>query len=261
MHKVQQFIIIMYAICKVAAAPVRKEPNHRSEMVNQLLFGETMQLLEQKDEWWHIRSSYDDYEGWLTKHLFTEVENVEDINTNYITAGLNNKMQLEERLFYIPLGSFLPGFNVENKHLWNNNYVYNDSYSDISIQNHSAIRSKAEEWLEVPYLWGGKTFMGVDCSGFVQTIFKVAGVKLKRDAWQQAKQGKEVLSIEDSKENDLAFFANEAGRVTHVGILLNNNQIIHASGKVRIDKIDAEGIINSETNERTHRLFSMRRYF
>jgi gamma-D-glutamyl-L-lysine dipeptidyl-peptidase len=261
MHKVQQFIINMYGICKVAAAPVRKEPNHRSEMINQLLFGETMQLLEQKDDWWKVKSLYDEYEGWLTKHLFKAEESIKTYNINYITAGLVNQIQIENKAFYIPQGSFLPGFNPNSNQLWNDKYKYNGTYTDITKQDQSVIKKKAKEWLEVPYLWGGKTLMGVDCSGFVQTIFKHVGIKLSRDAWQQAKQGNEVASLEECKENDLAFFANEEGRVTHVGILLNKNQIIHASGKVRIDTIDVEGIINSETNERTHRLHSMKRYF
>jgi gamma-D-glutamyl-L-lysine dipeptidyl-peptidase len=251
----------MYGICKVAAAPVRKEPNHRSEMINQLLFGETMLLLEQKDEWWRVKSLYDDYEGWVTKHLFNKEEQLAELESNCIAAGLINEIQFEDRTFYIPLGSFLPAFNKNNNQLWKDKYVYNGSYTDITNQNELAIKNIAEAWLEAPYLWGGKTLMGVDCSGFVQTVFKVAGIKLKRDAWQQATQGTEVLTLDESKENDLAFFANDEGRVTHVGMLLNNNQIIHASGKVRIDTIDAEGIINSETNERTHRLYSMRRYF
>lgn len=251
----------MYGICKVAAAPVRREPNQRSEMTNQLLFGETMQLLEQKDEWWRVKSLYDDYEGWMTKHLFKEEESVDKINLNYVTADLINKIQFEDKTFYIPLGSFLPGFNEHNHQLWNDKYSYKSSYTVINKPDQSVIKSKSKEWLEVPYLWGGKTLMGVDCSGFVQTIFKMAGVKLQRDAWQQALQGTAVEALENSRENDLAFFANEEGRIIHVGILLNNQRIIHASGKVKIDTIDDEGIINSETKERTHILYSMKRYF
>jgi gamma-D-glutamyl-L-lysine dipeptidyl-peptidase len=261
MHKVQQFTINMYGICKVPAAPVRKEPNHRSEMINQLLFGETMQLLEQKDDWWRVKSLYDDYEGWLTIHLFKAEENIDSYNINCIAAGLINKIQCGDKNFYIPQGSFLPDYNPNSNQLWNNKYAYTGTYTDIRKKNPLVIKNIATEWLEVPYLWGGKTLMGVDCSGFAQTIFKHAGIKLCRDAWQQAKQGKEVASLEESTENDLVFFANEEGRVTHVGILLSKNQIIHASGKVRIDSLDEEGIMNSENNERTHRLYSIKRYF
>jgi cell wall-associated NlpC family hydrolase len=251
----------MYGICKVAAAPVRKEANHRSEMINQLLFGEALELLEQKTEWCRVRSLYDGYEGWLTNHLFKVEDILSAITFDYVAADLMNTIQLNGQTFYIPQGASLPGFDSNSKRLWNTEYLYKGSYRNIAEQNESTINETAKAWVEAPYLWGGKTMMGVDCSGFVQIVFKVAGINLLRDAWQQAKQGTDVPSLEESKENDLAFFANEEGKIIHVGILLNYKQIIHASGKVRIDAIDDDGIINSDTNERTHRLHSMKRYF
>jgi cell wall-associated NlpC family hydrolase len=117
----------------------------------------------------------------------------------------------------------------------------------------------AHTWLSAPYLWGGKTFMGVDCSGFVQTVFKAGGIVLPRDAWQQAEKGMEVNSLTEVKPGDLAFFQNEKQRVTHVGILLGSHEIIHASGRVRIDQIDHLGIMNRDNRKRTHALHSIRR--
>jgi hypothetical protein len=115
-------------------------------------------------------------------------------------------------------------------------------------------------FLDTPYLWGGKSMFGIDCSGFVQQVFKMFGIPLLRDAYLQAEQGSLINTMEETRLGDLAFFHNEKGRITHVGIILENNQIVHASGKVRIDKFDAKGIINYETGERTHELHSMRRY-
>lgn len=127
--------------------------------------------------------------------------------------------------------------------------------------NEEELLETAKKWLNAPYLWGGKTFMGVDCSGFVQTVFKVHGIRLSRDAWQQAKEGESVEKLVFAKTGDVPFFNNPEGRITHVGILLNPNQIIHSSGNVRIDKIDEEGIINMQTGKRTHQLHSMKRFF
>lgn len=249
-----------YAICAVAAAPVRKDPNHRSEMVNQLLFGETMQVLEEKDEWFRIKSSYDDYEGWLTGHLITPVDKqFAESDQYFITSLLTNPVTLPGQLVNAPMGSILTGFDEETRLLWDSKYKYHGSYRDMRKPFDSEVLTKIiQQWINAPYLWGGKTFMGVDCSGFVQTVYKVLGVKLKRDAWQQAEQGDEI-NLENCKQGNLAFFHNENGRVIHVGIVLDNKQVAHASGKVRIDKLDEKGILNIETGKRTHQLHSIRR--
>lgn len=252
-----------YAICTVPAAAVRKDPDHRIEMVNQLLFGEAMQVLEQRDEWFKIRSVYDDYEGWLTHHLITETnELLAKANANYFASDMVNEIIFCGESITIPFGSALTGFTAETKLLWNANYKYEGNYrnSSESFDTGSLLKT-AGCWLNAPYLWGGKTLMGVDCSGFVQTVFKIYGVKLKRDAYQQAEQGIAVENLSNAKQGDLAFFHNENERIIHVGIILEANRIVHASGKVRIDTIDEKGILNRENGKRTHQLHSVRRFF
>jgi cell wall-associated NlpC family hydrolase len=122
------------------------------------------------------------------------------------------------------------------------------------------ISKAAMFYLDAPYLWGGRSVFGIDCSGFTQMVFKQFGIRLKRDAWQQAEQGELLGFLQESRAGDLAFFDNEDGRITHVGIMLNNQQIIHASGKVRIDSIDAQGIYNTELNRYTHKLRILKRF-
>jgi len=250
-----------YAICNVAAAPVRKEPSHRTEMVNQLLFGDTMQVLEEKDEWRRIKTTYDDYEGWLTYHLITDInEKLATTAPDYFASSITNPVTLPDQLITAPMGSTLTAFDEESRLLWDPHYKYHGTYRKVSAGfNQETLLKLVYQWINAPYLWGGKTFMGVDCSGFVQTIYKVLGVQLKRDAWQQQEQCTGFLEVEDATIGDLAFFSNEAGRVIHVGIVLSQQQIIHASGKVRIDKITKEGIINSETYKQTHKLHSIRK--
>ena len=251
-----------FAICTVPAAPVRKEDSHRSEMVNQLLFGDTLEILEEKGEWFRIRSTYDQYEGWLTYHL---VERVHGHNTAkpqaYVATGLVNPVTLPDQLVNIPMGSSLTGFDEETRLLWKEEMRYHGSFRNASVKPDAEfLKRTAHVWIAAPYLWGGKTFMGVDCSGYVQTVFKVAGIALQRDASQQAEQGT-MVSLPEAKAGDLAFFHNEAGKVIHVGMVWNGHEIIHASGRVRIDLLDAEGILNRENNLRTHQLHSVRRYF
>lgn len=252
-----------YAISSVAAAPVRKEPAHRSELTNQLLFGETMQVLEQKDEWFRVKSLFDQYEGWLTYHLVTTVsKELAESAHPFIASGITNPVTLPDQLINAPMGSTLAGFDEETRLLWDEHYKYHGTFRDTSRPfDKDLLQKLIQPWINAPYLWGGKTFMGVDCSGFVQTVFKVLGIRLQRDAWQQASQGIVVEDLSMSKEGDLAFFHNENGRVIHVGIVLSPNAIIHASGKVRIDRLDEQGIVNRENGKRTHQLHSMKRYF
>lgn len=250
-----------YAICTVAAAPVRKEPSHRSEMVNQLLFGETMEVLEEEGEWFRIRSLYDHYEGWLTWHLISEInESIARLAVDYTATSLINPVTLPDQLINSPMGSLLTGYDPETRLLWDSRYKYHGTFRKMEGPfNLDLLEKTVFAWINAPYLWGGKTLMGVDCSGFVQTVYKVLGIKLLRDASQQAEQGVPLENLEQADTGDLAFFCNENGRVTHVGIVLSSDSIIHASGKVRVDKLDEKGIINREIGKRTHQLFSIRR--
>lgn len=249
-----------YAICTVAAAPVRKEPSHRTEMINQLVFGERVEVLETKEEWLQVRSLFDGYEGWITFHLISEIEEAMAVaHCNYCTSDLLNKIESTAASFFVPMGSFLMGFDPFTKNFMRQ-FWFSGNYQTLGTHTSSAaLEHTARQWLNVPYLWGGKTAMGVDCSGFVQTIFKVHSCNLKRDAYQQAEEGNAVENLTAAQKGDLAFFHNEAGKVTHVGLLLNQSEIIHAAGKVRIDQINENGIFNRELNKQTHQLHSIRR--
>jgi hypothetical protein len=251
-----------YAICTVSAAPVRKEDAHRSEMTSQLLFGETMEVLEEKGDWLRIKSMHDGYEGWLTHHLVEEIEELFAITpVQFVTTGLVNPLTLPNELVNLPMGSSLTGYDEETRLLWDGQHKYHGTYRNVKDKyDLDLLWRTVHAWINAPYLWGGRTFMGVDCSGFVQVVFKVLGISLLRDAYQQATQGTAVENLADAKAGDVAFFHNEAGKIIHVGILLSNEEIIHASGKVRVDKINTTGIINSANGKRTHQLNCIRSF-
>lgn len=251
------------AICNVAAAPMRAEPAHRSEMSNQLLFGETMQVLEHKDEWLRVKTNYDEYEGWITHHLIQNYDpSMVADPWRFVASGLVNPVTAGNQLINAPMGSFLSGYSEETRTLWDETYKYHGTVKDTKQAVEIDYLWKiSHAWLNAPYLWGGKTFMGVDCSGFVQTLFKVMGIKIPRDAWQQALAGEEIKDVENTKTGDLAFFHNEKGRVTHVALILQPNQVIHASGKVRVDILNESGIINSDNGKKTHDFNGIRRFF
>jgi hypothetical protein len=246
-----------YGICIVPAAPVRKEPSHRSEMVNQLLFGETIQVFEKKDEWFRIVSTFDQYEGWVTFHLIELISNFPEHSSRFVSSDLVSEIITATHPIHIPAGSSLTGFDKVSRKLWKPEFRFEGRYSDASLPIAEQIVPTAFQWLNAPYLWGGKTLMGTDCSGFVQTVFKICVFTLQRDAWQQQQQGTSVT--EDTRAGDVAFFHNEHGRVIHVGIIISHNRIIHASGKVRIDELDTKGILNHELKKYTHHLHSVKR--
>jgi len=243
-----------YAVVSVPAAPVRRKPMHRKEMVNQLLFGETVKLLKEKGELWvKVRSLHDNYEGWMTNTLITEIDEVAaNTMSAYATTDMLNIIAIGDKKMNIPAGSSLPFFDDGKGKLGDVEYQFNGNYCKRDEQKPSEelVKKLALPWLNAPYLWGGRTVLGVDCSGFVQVVYKLMGIDLPRDAWQQAQEGKPVKKFADVRAGDLAFFDNKED-IVHVGILLGDGQIIHASGKVRIDGINQKGIIKKEKGNGT----------
>jgi hypothetical protein len=253
-----------YAVVAVPAAPVRRKARHQREMVSQLLFGETVKIIRSKgDLWVKVRSLHDEYEGWMTNTLLKEITEKEArVPCGHVAAGLLNTIQLNGQKMHIPFGSSLRGFSDGKSNLKGIEYSYQGNFISRtdSEPGTEAVQNFTSQWLNAPYMWGGRTIFGVDCSGFAQVNYKMMGIDLPRDAWQQAQHGNAVKKLKEAMCGDLAFF-DDKDEIVHVGILLNNEQIIHASGKVRIDSIDKKGIINSDTGKRTHYLKSIKRYW
>lgn len=260
---IRQNLFMQYAACKVPAAPVRKRNDHKSEMVNQVLFGETMVLLKEKKKWAKVRTFLDGYEGWVVLSQLEEVsEEIANTIAPWVTTDMFNAILIGENKMNISFGASLLSWDVSGSKFGKIDYsFFGNKINRNEVQpDPEWLINFTKQWLNAPYLWGGRTPLGVDCSGFVQTIFKTLGINLSRDAWQQAQQGERVKKLRDAVTGDLAFF-DDKDEIVHVGILLNNEQIIHASGKVRIDAIDKKGIINSDTGKRTHRLRTIRRFW
>jgi gamma-D-glutamyl-L-lysine dipeptidyl-peptidase len=251
-----------YAVVNVPAAPVRRKPMHRKEMVSQLLFGETVKVLKTRgDLWLKIRSLHDGYEGWMTNTLLEEIdEATANTMSAFATTDILGPLKVGDKKMNIPVGSSLPFFEGGKGKLGIDEFDFAGNYCNRTEQKPGPelLHQLVLPWLNAPYLWGSRTPLGVDCSGFVQVIYKLMGIDLSRDAWQQAQEGKAVEKFKDVQPGDLAFFDNKED-IVHVGILLGDEKIIHASGKVRIDGINKKGIINADTGKRTLRLRAIRR--
>jgi len=253
----------MKGISTLSIVPVRKEPSDRSEMVTQILFGETFEITETDRQWSKIRADYDKYTGWVDSKQVTVIDEEEAKKLAATPPSVSlDVLQLVitgKEMIPVVLGSSLPFYYGKKFFINEREYLYNGSVKTITSSDVSKIAEFAFMYINAPYLWGGRSPFGLDCSGFTQVVFKLSGIPLLRDAIQQAGQGKRIASTGEAQEGDLAFFKNEDKRIVHVGIVLNNSRIIHSSGKVRIDKLDEQGILNEESGKHTHSLAEIRR--
>ena len=243
-------------ICVVPVAPIRAEGSHRAEMVSQILFGETATIIHETKDFYQIQMHQDGYEGWCQKLQLQILPEGATIITKGYTTNWVNSAVFNGHPIQLPLGTPIVSDAQANFVL-----TYTDASLDPvnNVFTPEALEIVAKQFLGTAYLWGGRSVFGIDCSGFVQMVFKLFNYKLPRDAYQQAEMGEAIGFLAEAKPGDLAFFDNEQGKITHVGILLSPHQIIHASAVVRIDPIDQAGIVSSSTGLRTHQLRIIRR--
>ncbi|MCX6245828.1 MAG: C40 family peptidase [Bacteroidetes bacterium] len=265
-----------FGICLQSVIPVRAEPSHKSEMVTQVLFGELYRIIGKENEWLKVRLVYDNYEGWIGAKQSVQLDEEEFIRLinadSPASLDLVQLLSSDTRRTIIPilLGSSLPGFADQKFTIAGETFSFDGLIADTTLLETSQTpqeRQKAKQtivddamlYLHAPYLWGGRTPFGIDCSGLTQMVYKLKKIKLLRDAAQQATHGEPLNFISEAEPGDLAFFDNEEGNIVHVGLMLDKSRIIHASGKVRIDMIDHEGIFNEEEQQYTHKLRVIKR--
>jgi len=257
---------MQYGICLLSVVPCRKEASNTSEMVTQLLFGESYSVVESTESWLKIITAFDSYECWInikqnhkiSEKTFKELQKQDALYCNELTGNVIDK--LHEVNFPITIGARLPFLNNNKMSFEDLEYNYSSTSTKASTKNSvEEIIQTAMVFINSPYLWGGKSPFGIDCSGFTQLVYKLNGYKLPRDASQQVEKGTALNFVEEAETGDLAFFDNEEGHIVHVGILLDKERIIHASGKVRIDRFDHYGIHNTDTKKYSHTLRVIKR--
>jgi len=266
-------------ICNMPLLPLRSEPSERAEMISQVLFGELFEVLSENDSWSQIRNLSDNYTGWCTKKMlqilpssvFETLKNTKPTFTHALLSA-SFKQGEERPALFLPAGSrlyFLDqdtscfsvfmtkifGAGEPEKEYWS---IKSDAFFSGKIET-PEILDTAMLFVNAPYLWGGKSILGIDCSGLVQVVFSMYGQFLPRNAKDQALLGKIVPFLSEAKSGDLAFFSNAKGMIVHVGILADNSHILHASGSVHIDRIDSHGIFSEALGGYTHALCSIKR--
>jgi hypothetical protein len=244
--------------CNLSIVPLRAESSHRSEIVSQVLFGDTFEILEEGIDFTRVRLIDSKYEGWIQKHQFAPVM-LAGVQRNTIVDLAGAKAISALKTVHLLHGTPVAGISIT---IGEEQYNIEGALRETSLADfHTEFPKLIHYYNNVPYMWGGRSIYGIDCSGFSQVVFKHFGISLLRDAYQQAEGGSTVDFLTEIKPGDLAFFDNEAGKIIHVGVLIDNETIIHAAGRVRIDKMDSQGIFNAELNRYTHNLRIVKRYF
>lgn len=251
-----------HVICTLSIVPVRQDPSDRAEQVTQWLFGETADVLERTSKWTRLRFHHDGYEGWVDNLQMTAAPDGVEL-TPVRSAEQFVHVNTAKGALILPFGAVLPScsngtFEIAGERIGFPGRVAATLGPNASTPVQRLLALK-DQWLNTPYLWGGRSPAGVDCSGLTQMLYLLCGVALPRDAYQQAGIGAAVDLIDLATTGDLAFFDNAEGRIVHVGIVLSDRRILHASGRVRIDTLDQEGIFDADRRRYTHKLRLIKR--
>lgn len=247
-------------VCENVFVPLRSAPSHKSEMLSQILFGEKFHVVDKSGKWLKIETLFDRYRGWIDidhqQHTVSENNSVPYVLNRSLPCFKNDKTKM---VLEAGCEVYDPDFNDKKFVIGKNIYHTCSEFNNSFVSNSASLGDTAMKFINSPYIWGGRIPSGIDCSGLTQLVYKIKGISIPRDSWQQAETGKPVSFIDESVTGDLVFFDDERGKISHVGMILSRGLVIHASGRVRIDSIDHMGIYKPEIEGYSHKLRTIRR--
>ncbi len=262
----KEYSIKGFGYCNLSLAALHSEPDHRSEMVSQVLFGETFSIIDQRKNWRLVSCSLDDYAGWIEAGQYEEITEAEYMRLLHGNTPVSSELvqvisdNTHNRFFPLLLGSSLPGIDEQSFRIGQTEYVFEGDIRQPGIVDLQAgLLQAAFLYLHSPYQWGGRSPFGIDCSGFVQMVFKLVGISLLRDTGQQVSLGDVVNLPSEVRAGDIAFFDNDEGQIIHTGIIIDSKHIIHSSGFVKVNRFDHFGIFNEKGKRYTHKLRVIKR--
>ncbi len=241
-----------FGICPLSVVPLRSSPSHRSEMVSQLLFGELVDILEEKNgKWIRVRCANDNFVAWMESSQIKAITPSEFLryNDNFAySLEFSQPILEEDHVIQVSMGARLPDFDGLRFPLGDLNYTFSGQtiFPGQTTPTADLVLKIAKRYLNTPFLLGGRTPFGIDSAGLAQQVYQMAGIKLPREAALQIEYGETVDFVQQAKPGDLAFFENSKGKISHVGILLPDDRILHAYGSVRVDLVDHYGIYQED---------------
>lgn len=247
-------------ICENVFVPLRSGPSHKAEMLSEVLFGEKYNIIDQSGHWIKVETEFDKFQGWIDVNHVQHSVCTDDLKGIVLNRNLVCFKPDKTRLVLEPgCEIYSPDFSKRTFRLSGNEYTVNGDFSESYTVTRESVTDTALRFINSPYIWGGRIPSGIDCSGLTQLVCKIHNIKIGRNSWEQAESGTEISFIDEAQAGDLVFFDNESGKISHVGMILSRGLVIHASGRVRIDSIDHQGIFRQESGKYTHHLRMIRR--